>query len=68
MENNITKESTADYIDRHIVASLVEAAKQKLYTKDEIITLLYKRDLYIFNRDESKDLELPEDWFEQFKK
>jgi hypothetical protein len=32
------------------------------------LQLLYKRDLYLLNRDETVELELPEEWFEQFKK
>jgi hypothetical protein len=38
------------------------------YSEEEVLDLLYKRDLYLLNRDEEIDLELPEEWFEQFKK
>ena len=41
---------------------------EKMYSEEEVLDLLYKRDLYILNRDETKELELPTDWFEQFKK
>jgi hypothetical protein len=42
-------------------------AKQ-MYSEEEVLDLLYKRDLYLINRDEEIDLELPDKWFEQFKK
>ena len=38
------------------------------YSDEEIIDLLYKRDLYLLNKDKKVELELPEEWFEQFKK
>ena len=38
------------------------------YSEEEVLDLLYKRDLYLLNRDEEIELELPEEWFEQFKK
>jgi hypothetical protein len=38
------------------------------YSKEEVLDLLYKRDLYLLNRDEEIDLELPDKWFDQFKK
>jgi len=33
---------TADYIDRHIVEALVEVAKQKMYSQEEVEDLIYK--------------------------
>jgi hypothetical protein len=33
---------TADYIDRHIVEALVEVAKQKMYSVEEVEDLIYK--------------------------
>jgi hypothetical protein len=41
---------------------------KEMYSKEEVLDLLYKRDLYLLNRDEEIDLELPDKWFEQFKK
>jgi hypothetical protein len=41
---------------------------ERMYSKEEVLDLLYKRDLYLFNRDETKELELPNDWFEQHNK
>ena len=40
---------------------------ERMYSEEEVLDLLYKRDLYLFNRDETKELELPNEWFEQFK-
>ena len=40
----------------------------RMYSEEEVQTLLYKRDLYLLNRDEEVELELPDEWFEQFKK
>jgi hypothetical protein len=52
---------------RHLVESKQEQDK-KMYSEEEVLDLLYKRDLYLLNRDEEIDLELPDKWFEQFKK
>ena len=41
---------------------------KRMYSEEEVLQLLYKRDLYLLNRDETVELELPEEWFEQFKK
>jgi hypothetical protein len=49
----------------------IEGAKwqaERMYSEEEVIELLYKRDLYLLNRDEEVELELPNEWFEQFKK
>jgi hypothetical protein len=45
-----------------------KVAQERSYSEEEIIDLLYKRDLYLLNRDENICLELPKEWFEQFKK
>jgi hypothetical protein len=50
-----------------MVTSLIQLAQIK-YSEEEVLDLLYKRDLYLFNRDEEIDLELPEEWFELNKK
>jgi hypothetical protein len=42
--------------------------KENMYSEEEVVELLYKRDLYLLNRDEEVELELPNEWFEQFKK
>ena len=36
------QETTADYIDRHIVEAMVEVAKQKMYSEEEVINIIYK--------------------------
>jgi hypothetical protein len=58
---------TADYIDRHIVEALVEVAKQKMYSEEDM------RDYsnYVSAHNQSNKWELPlnpKEWFEQFKK
>ena len=53
------------------IQTFIEGAKwqaQRMYSEEEVLDLLYKRDLYLLNRDETKELELPNDWFEQNKK
>jgi hypothetical protein len=50
---------------------VIEGAKlqaERMYSEEEVVELLYKRDLYLLNRDEEVELELPNEWFEQFKK
>ena len=42
--------------------------KENSYSEEEVLDLLYKRDLYLLNRDEEVELELPDNWFEQNKK
>ena len=37
MEN--TGKETADYIDRHVVEAMVEVAKQKMYSEEEVIDI-----------------------------
>jgi hypothetical protein len=61
------QESTADYIDRHLVEAMVEVAKQKMYNEEDIFKFLD----FINNRyygSFSIDKEDLEDWFKQFKK
>ena len=55
-------EPTADYIDRHIVEAMVEVAKQKVYSEEEVINIIYK----IYD-DMGISISL-EDVLEQFKK
>ena len=40
MEN--TGKETADYIDKHVVQAMVEVAKQKMYSEEEVEDLIYK--------------------------
>ena len=62
--------SFSDFSDKFFGTIEKEESKQTeiMYSEQEVLDLLYKRDLYLFNRDETKELELPTDWFEQFKK
>ena len=41
---------------------------ERMYSEEEVLDLLYKRDLYLLNKDEEVELELPDNWIEQFKK
>jgi hypothetical protein len=34
-----TGKETADYIDRHVVEAMVEVAKQKMYSEEEVISI-----------------------------
>ena len=36
------QENTAEYIDRHLVEAMVEVAKQKIYSEEEVEDLIYK--------------------------
>jgi hypothetical protein len=60
-----------DNINAHIDDGTVIIEKNNksiiTYSEEEMVNLLYKRDLYLLNRDESKELELPNDWINQFK-
>jgi hypothetical protein len=62
--------SFSDFSDKFFGTTEKEESKQTeiMYSEQEVLDLLYKRDLYLFNRDETKELELPTEWFEQFKK
>jgi hypothetical protein len=40
---------------------------EKSYSEEDVLDLLYKRDLYLLNRYEEIELELPEDWLKQIK-
>ena len=49
---------------------LIEFTKwqqERMYSEEEVLDLLYKRDLYLLNRDEEVELELPDIWFEEYK-
>jgi hypothetical protein len=49
------------------MANWQQEQDKKMYSEEEVLDLIYKRDLYLLNRYEEIELELPEDWFEQFK-
>ena len=62
--------SFSDFSDKFFGTNEKEEPKQTeiRYSEQEVLDLLYKRDLYLLNRDETKELELPTEWFENFKK
>jgi hypothetical protein len=62
--------SFSDFSDKFFGTNEKEEPKQTeiRYSEQEVLDLLYKRDLYLLNRDETKELELPTEWFEQNKK
>lgn len=64
-QEQFKNESTANYIDRHIVEALVETAKQeRMYSEEEVKELLTKY-LHYLTIDSDIDADT---WFEQNKK
>jgi len=64
--NNFTKDE-----GKFAIEDFINGAKwqqERSYSEEEVFDLLYKRDLYLLNRDEEVELELPDEWFKQFKK
>lgn len=61
MQEQFKNESTADYIDRHIVQAMVETVKQKMYSEEEVLQLLLKLQ-------QTEFYDNLYDWFEQNKK
>jgi hypothetical protein len=59
------QETTAEYIDRHIVEAMVEVAKQKMYSKEEVFEILNQFSIACYSPIEK--FEIPE-WFEKYKK
>ena len=73
MEERIIEKAAANLADPNLCKTdnWIEGAKwqqERMYSEEEVLDLLYKRDLYLLNRDEEVELELPDDWFEQNKK
>ena len=67
-KQNLNGRETEDELFEAGILAGIEETKEKMYSEEEVLQLLYKRDLYLLNRDETVELELPEEWFEQFKK
>lgn len=61
MQEQFKNESTALYIDRHIVQAMVETAKQKMYSEEEVLQLLLKLQ-------QTEFYDNLYDWFQQNKK
>ena len=56
---------TADYIDRHVVEAMVEVAKQKMYSEEEVIDIA--KQSFVLGKDFGLIGTFSE-WFEQFRK
>ena len=56
---------TADYIDRHVVEAMVEVAKQKMYSEEEVIDIA--KQAFVLGKDFGLIGTFSE-WFEQFRK
>ena len=67
-KQNLNGRETEDELFEAGILAGIEETKEKMYSEEEVLQLLYKRDLYLLNRDETVELELPEEWFKQFKK
>jgi hypothetical protein len=59
------QENTAEYIDRHIVEAMVEVAKQKLYSEEDVKQAFL--DGMFYSSGDTVDNAIKE-WFEQFSK
>ena len=62
---DIKQENTSDYIDRHIVQAMVEVAKQKMYSEEEVIDIA--KQAFVLGKDFGLIGTFSE-WFEQFRK
>ena len=63
MEN--TGKETADYIDRHVVEAMVEVAKQKRYSEEEVIDIA--KQAFILGKDFGL-IGTFKEWFDTVKK
>jgi hypothetical protein len=62
---DMKQETTADYIDRHIVEAMVEVSKQKMYSEEEVIDIA--KQAFVLGKDFGLIGTFSE-WFEQFRK
>ena len=62
---DMKQENTSDYIDRHIVQAMVEVAKQKMYSEEEVIDIA--KQAFVLGKDFGLIGTFSE-WFEQFRK
>lgn len=66
-QEQFKNESTANYIDRHIVEALVETAKQKrMFSEEELFTIC--RAFATFVQRKGPSYKKQQEWFDQFKK
>jgi hypothetical protein len=59
---------TADYIDRHIVEALVEVAKQKMYSEEDMKSSFQVGFNVGYNDEESPSYLTFEEWIKEYKK
>jgi hypothetical protein len=62
------QETTADYIDRHVVAAMVEVAKQDLYSKEDMKSSFQVGFNVGYNDEESPSYLTFEEWIKEYKK
>ncbi len=62
------QETTADYIDRHVVAAMVEVAKQDLYSKEDMKSSFQVGFNVGYNDEESPPYLTFEEWIKEYKK
>lgn len=67
-KQNLNGRETEDELFEAGILAGIEETEEIMYSEEEVLDLLYKRDLYIFNKNENKELELPVEWFENYKK
>lgn len=63
MEN--TGKETADYIDKHVVQAMVEVAKQKMYSEEEVIDIA--KQAFVLGKDFGL-IGTFKEWFDTIKK
>ena len=59
---------TADYIDRHIVEAMVEVAKQKMYSEEDMKSSFQVGFNVGYNDEESPSYLTFEEWIKEYKK
>lgn len=62
---DMKQETTADYIDRHTVEAMVEVAKQKMYSEEEVIDIA--KQAFVLGANFGL-IGTFNEWFEQFRK
>ena len=62
------QETTADYIDRHIVEAMVEVAKQEMYSKEDMKSSFQVGFNVGYNDEESPSYLTFEEWIKEYKK
>jgi hypothetical protein len=60
-----TGKETADYIDKHVVQAMVEVAKQKMYSEEEVIDIA--KQAFVLGKDFGL-IGTFKEWFDTIKK